>query len=220
MANRKLIGGITAGLLVLGGAGTACDDIDTPAVGTPGTSTSTSTTAGSGEGKAPTGTGTETGTGTVPDSTGMGLQAAQDTAQEAGFYSLTSHDALGRGRMQAFDRNWKVCSQNVTAGKTVSTDTELDFGAVKLEEDCPAEDQSAPSAASGTMPDLKGKSVKAARSALDSGTSITVTDASGDGRFVLVESNWQVCTQTPEAGAKSDGPSVEFTAVKFDESCP
>jgi beta-lactam-binding protein with PASTA domain len=156
----------------------------------------------------------------VPNFVGMGLQSAQDKAQELGFYGLTSHDALGRDRMQAFDRNWQVCSQTPSAGKTVATDTQLDFGAVKLEEDCPVKDQSAPSAAGETMPAFAGKSVKAARAALDSGTSITVTDASGDSRMVLIESNWQVCGQTPKAGAKLSGQPVEFTAVKFGESCP
>lgn len=129
------------------------------------------------------------------------------------------HRRRGRARHQILDRDWKVCSQNVAAGKTVGTDTELDFGAVKLAETCPAKDQSAPTAAGGTMPDFKGKSVKAARSALDSGTSITVKDAVED-RFILVESNWQVCTQKPAAGAKLNGQPVEFTAVKFGESCP
>ncbi|MEK8146646.1 hypothetical protein NKH18_51415 [Streptomyces sp. M10(2022)] len=46
------------------------------------------------------------------------------------------------------------------------------------------------------MPNLVGKSVKAARGALDSGTSITTTDTA-QGRMVLLESNWQVCTQSP-----------------------
>jgi hypothetical protein len=157
---------------------------------------------------------------TVPDFVGMGLQSAQDKAQELGFYTLTSHDALGRDRMQAFDRNWKVCSQNVKAGTSASTDTELDFGTVKLEEGCPAKDEEPPSAKGGRMPDFTGKSVKAARGALDSGTSLSVEDASPDGRWVLVESNWQVCTQEPAAGEALNGQPVRFTAVKFEESCP
>lgn len=155
----------------------------------------------------------------VPDFVGMGLQSAQDAAQKEGFYALTSHDSAGRGRTQAFDRNWKVCSQNMAAGKTVPTDTTLDFGAVKLEEDCPADDAKAPEAADGKMPSLVGKSVKVARKALDSSTSITVTDAA-QGRMVLMESNWQVCTQSPSPGAALNGQPVEFTAVKFEEDCP
>lgn len=157
---------------------------------------------------------------TVPNFVGMGLQSAQDTAQEKGFFSLKSHDALGRDRMQAFDRNWKVCSQNVAAGKSVSTDTTLGFGTVKLEETCLAQDEKAPAVAGGKMPDFEGKSVNAARAALDSGTSITVNDASAEDRMVLMESNWQVCSQTPAAGTAINGQPVEFTAVKFGESCP
>jgi hypothetical protein len=150
----------------------------------------------------------------------MGLQSAQDTAQKADFYALKSHDALGRARHQIWDRDWKVCSQNIKAGTTASTDTELDFGTVKLTETCPAHDQAAPSAAGGKMPNFHGKSVKAARDALDSSTSITVTDATGASRLVLVESNWQVCTQQPAAGTKLNGQPVTLNAVKYGEHCP
>ncbi|CAM5672886.1 hypothetical protein SHIRM173S_12203 [Streptomyces hirsutus] len=62
--------------------------------------------------------------------------------------------------------------------------------------------------------------MKAARGALDSSTSITVNDASADDRMVLMESNWQVCSQTPAAGTALDGQPVELTAVKFGENCP
>ncbi|MEV0123892.1 hypothetical protein AB0I16_20585 [Streptomyces sp. NPDC050703] len=159
-------------------------------------------------------------TAALPDMTGKGLQSAQDQAQAAGFYGLTSHDALGRDRMQAFDRNWKVCSQTPKAGDH-PTDTKVDFATVKLEETCPAKDAGAeqPQAAGAKMPDFKGKAVKVARGALDSGTSITVKDASGQDRFILMESNWQVCGQEPAAGAKLDGRPVTLSAVKFEESC-
>lgn len=62
--------------------------------------------------------------------------------------------------------------------------------------------------------------MKAARAALDSSTSLTVDDASGKDRFIVVESNWQVCSQTPAAGTKLFGQPVTFKAVKFGESCP
>jgi beta-lactam-binding protein with PASTA domain len=73
--------------------------------------------------------------------------------------------------------------------------------------------------AGATMPNFKGKSVKVARQALDSSTSLTVNDASGQDRFIIIESNWQVCSQDPAAGAKLDGQPVTLTAVKFGESC-
>ncbi|MET9757681.1 hypothetical protein ABZ016_01270 [Streptomyces sp. NPDC006372] len=204
---------IAAALLAL----TACEGTDTSSSDSSGSSSKSIPTA---DDKADnTGTPKKAETASLPDTAGKGLQSAQDQAQGAGFYSLTSHDALGRGRMQAFDRNWKVCAQSPKAGEH-PTDVKVDFAAVKLEEDCPAEDAgAAPEAASGTMPDFKGKAVKVARAALDSSTSITVNDASEQGRMVLMESNWQVCTQEPAAGAKLDGQPVTFTAVKFEESC-
>ena len=217
MANWKLIGGIAGGIIILGAIGSAIgEDDSSSSAGSSPTTSAASTREASGN----TTTDGKAETKVVPNFVGMGLQSAQDAAQNAGFYTLTSHDSLGRDRTQILDRDWRVCSQNIGAGKTVSIDTGLDFGAVKLNEDCPAKDQTAPAEAGGTMPDFEGESVKAARTALDSGTSITVTDVSGDDRFVLVESNWQVCTQEPAAGAKLSGQPVEFGAVKFDESCP
>ncbi|MEV5594496.1 hypothetical protein [Streptomyces sp. NPDC052496] len=160
----------------------------------------------------------------LPDMVGKGLQSAQDAAQAAGFRLLRSHDALGRGRMQAFDRNWKVCSQTPRPGQADTTKT-VDFGAVKLDESCPGTDAGAGAVADGSatagsaMPDFRDTSVKAARRALDAGTSITVEDASGRGRMVLVESHWKVCRQSPAAGTKVDGRPVTLEAVKFQEGC-
>ncbi|MEU8482851.1 hypothetical protein [Streptomyces sp. NPDC048641] len=180
---------------------------------TPGTPTPTATTAAATPSKD-----TAPNTASLPNMTGKGLQYAQDQAQAAGFYGLTSHDALGRGRMQAFDRNWKVCSQTPAAGEH-ATDTKIDFATVKLEEECPSKDAGQPQAAGSTMPNFRGKSVKAAREALDSGYSITVNDGSGQDRIVFMESNWQICTQTPAPGTKLDGRPVKFDAVKFNEPC-
>ncbi|MFE7836874.1 PASTA domain-containing protein [Streptomyces sp. NPDC057474] len=212
MANWKTIGGV----LVLGAIGNAIDGnnpTSTAASSESDTPAADSKQSAAVDYKAPA------EKAAVPDFTGMGLQSAQDAAQDAGFYDLTSHDSLGRGRLQAFDRNWKVCSQNIKAGTSTTTGAELDFGAVKLEEDCPKEDQAEPAAADGKMPDFTGKSVNTARAALDDSTSITVEDASGDDRLVFVESNWKVCSQTPAAGIKLNGQAVALTAVKFEESC-
>jgi len=158
-------------------------------------------------------------TGQLPDLVGNGLQSAQDTAQAAGFFRLTSHDSLGRGRNQVLDREWKVCFQTPRPGRQ-TTETEVDFGAVKLDETCPKEDRKEPIRAGAKMPDFTGKSVKVARAALDRSTSVEVTDASADDRMVLVESNWKVCGQVPAAATELTGQPVSLTAVKFEESCP
>ncbi|MGW1145609.1 PASTA domain-containing protein [Streptomyces sp. NPDC002454] len=161
----------------------------------------------------------ESETGRLPDFVGMGLQSAQDKAQELDFFRLTSHDALGRERNQFSDRNWKVCFQSPRPG-VHPTDTEVDFGTVKLDETCPASDRGGEVAeATDTMPDFTGKSANVAREALDSSTSLSVEDASGEDRFVLVESNWKVCSQQPSAGTALNGQPVTLRVVKFEESC-
>ncbi|MFH9089955.1 PASTA domain-containing protein [Streptomyces sp. NPDC017673] len=231
MANWKLIGGIAGGVIVIGAIGNAVNGDNggkdnasaAPApssVASSAAATPTPADADSKAGSKADAVSQEDEKKAVPDFVGMGLQSAQDHAQETGFYSLTSHDSSGRARMQILDRDWKVCSQNIKAGTTTATTTKLDFGAVKLSETCPAEDQDEPSAAGGTMPDFHGKSVKAARQALDSGTSLTVNDVSGEDRFVLLESNWRVCGQKPAAGAKLNGQPVTLNAVKYGENCP
>jgi len=68
---------------------------------------------------------------------GKDLQLAQDTMQAAGLYSLRSHDALGQARLQVVDRAWKVCDQTPPAGTKVASDQLIDFGVVRLAEQCP-----------------------------------------------------------------------------------
>ncbi|MER5937019.1 PASTA domain-containing protein [Streptomyces sp. NPDC001928] len=77
----------------------------------------------------------ESGTATLPDLVGQDLQAAQDAAQAAGFYVLDDQDASGQDRLQVFDRNWTVCSQDPEAG-THPTDTAVTLYAVKDTETC------------------------------------------------------------------------------------
>jgi len=74
-------------------------------------------------------------TATLPDLVGQDLQAAQDEAQAAGFYALDDQDASGQGRLQIYDRNWTVCSQEPQAG-THATDTPVTLYAVKDDESC------------------------------------------------------------------------------------
>jgi hypothetical protein len=76
---------------------------------------------------------------TMPNLVGAGLQEAQDAIQELtgfGIAVTTSHDATGANRMQVADRNWKVCTQNIPPGATITRETRIDFGVVKLEESC------------------------------------------------------------------------------------
>jgi PASTA domain-containing protein len=74
-------------------------------------------------------------TATLPDLVGLDLQAAQDEAQDAGFYALDDQDASGQNRLQVLDRNWTVCRQEPAAG-THPTDTPVVLYAVKDTETC------------------------------------------------------------------------------------
>ncbi|MFF8811700.1 hypothetical protein [Streptomyces pactum] len=216
----------TAVSLLLTGCDDTTDRTDPGPRGSGAAGTTASPAPGAGPAESPardrSGTPSKSGPETVrlPSFVGMGLQSAQDTAQGLGFHDLTSHDALGRGRNQFLDRNWKVCFQTPRPGSR-ATDSPIDFGTVKLDESCPAKDAgTGPAQSDGTVPDFTGKSVKVARQALDGSTSLTVTDASAEDRIILVESNWRVCTQRPAAGSALNGRPVALTAVKFGETCP
>jgi len=75
----------------------------------------------------------------MPNLVGRGLQDAQDQIQALTgnrIFLTKSHDATGAGRHQILDRDWKVCDQNVRPGATITAETVIDFGAVKLSERC------------------------------------------------------------------------------------
>ncbi|MFJ2241004.1 PASTA domain-containing protein [Streptomyces sp. NPDC087859] len=72
---------------------------------------------------------------TLPNLVGRDLQTAQDEAQAAGFYVLDDQDASGQNRLQVYDRNWTVCSQEPEAGRH-PTDTPVTLFAVKDDESC------------------------------------------------------------------------------------
>ncbi len=77
---------------------------------------------------------------TMPDEVGANLQDAQNRIQAVTgdpLFLTSSHDATGRQRMQVRDRDWKVCTQNVAPGATFAMNAKIDFGAVKLTENCP-----------------------------------------------------------------------------------
>jgi PASTA domain len=76
---------------------------------------------------------------TMPDLVGSNLQDAQNAVQDLTEFQIpvtTSHDSTGAGRQQVVDRNWKVCSQSVAPGTTITKGARIDFGTVKLGETC------------------------------------------------------------------------------------
>ncbi|WP_238987779.1 PASTA domain-containing protein [Mycolicibacterium vanbaalenii] len=77
---------------------------------------------------------------TMPNLIGRDLQAAQDAIQALTDYAIafsTSTDLTGAARAQLMDRNWQVCSSSPPAGSTLTAGTPVDFGVVKMSEQCP-----------------------------------------------------------------------------------
>lgn len=75
----------------------------------------------------------------MPDLGGWRLNAAKREIlrlTDDNVSSLKSHDASGAGRAQFWDPDWKVCSQNVPPGARITTTTTIDFGVVKIRENC------------------------------------------------------------------------------------
>jgi hypothetical protein len=73
------------------------------------------------------------------------------------------------------------------------------------------------------MPMLVGQNLQVAQDILQSYGSFFLSqeDASGAGRSQLIDSNWYVCTQSPQAGAVvSIAEFVTLWSVKLSESCP
>ena len=78
---------------------------------------------------------------TMPDLTGSNLQDAQDAIQKLTgnevFYT-GSTDLTGQARNQMLDANWQVCNSTPPPGATITKDTMIDFGVVRIDvEDCP-----------------------------------------------------------------------------------
>ena len=76
----------------------------------------------------------------MPNMVGSVLQDAQDGIQKLTgdkIFFTSSHDVSGKGRHQVLDRDWKVCGQNIAAGEQIQAGVKIDFGVVKLAEQCP-----------------------------------------------------------------------------------
>ncbi|AKS35864.1 PASTA domain-containing protein [Mycolicibacterium goodii] len=77
---------------------------------------------------------------TMPNLIGMDLQGAQDAIQSltrGQVWFSSSTDLTGQGRAQFSDRNWQVCSSTPPPGARFTADTDIDFGVVRVSEECP-----------------------------------------------------------------------------------
>lgn len=153
----------------------------------------------------------------LPDEVGKGLQYAVDALHAGGFDRFSTHDASGRMRAQVLYKDWKVCFQTPGAG-VQPTSTRVDLAVVKLDESCPAGDQGLVTVTAGAVtPDLRGRSARYAADVLGSRASISFKTRAGGNAVVLVDSNWEVCDQTPAPGQPYGGVPVTLVVAKYSD---
>ncbi|MFD5624851.1 MULTISPECIES: PASTA domain-containing protein [unclassified Streptomyces] len=72
-----------------------------------------------------------------------------------------------------------------------------------------------------TLPDMTGKVLQTAQDEAQAlgFYGLTSSDATGAGRFQVLDRNWRVCSQTPEPGVHPVETTVDFATVKLTESC-
>ena len=77
------------------------------------------------------------------------------------------------------------------------------------------------------MPDMRGQNLQVAQDKVQTlGVFLSVSHDVLASRMQVVDSNWQICTQTPAPGARIKGAAadwegkIDFGAVKLTESCP
>jgi beta-lactam-binding protein with PASTA domain len=76
------------------------------------------------------------------------------------------------------------------------------------------------------MPNLVGSGLQDAQNRIQALTDNAIFfsgshDGTGAGRLQVVDSNWKVCSQSPQPGATINAQTkIDFGAVKLDESCP
>jgi hypothetical protein len=155
--------------------------------------------------------------GTLPDGVGKGLKYAHDAARKAGFTHLNTHDSSGRMRAQVRYTEWKVCFLTPRPG-TIPTSATIDYGVVKLNETCPATDLGLVTVTAGArMPDLRGRSARYARDVMGRNASISYRTPTGKTARVLVDSNWEVCKQTPAPGQPYAGVPVTLVVIQYSD---
>lgn len=89
------------------------------------------------------------------------------------------------------------------------------------ESDTAAEDADADEAETAELPDVVGMDLQAAQDEAQAAGFYVLDDqdASGQKRLQVLDRNWTVCSQEPEAGTHPTDTAVTLFAVKDTESC-
>jgi len=107
---------------------------------------------------------------------------------------------------------------DTTAEETNDQPKDTDATATDTETSDSATDTAAESA---TLPNLVGQDLQAAQDEAQAAGfyALDDQDASGQNRLQVLDRNWVVCSQEPDAGTHPTDTPVVLYAVKDDESC-
>ncbi|MGN9914180.1 hypothetical protein ACTMTJ_42300 [Phytohabitans sp. LJ34] len=144
----------------------------------------------------------------VPDVVRKRLSEAKALLAGAGYTSVKVVDATGAERMVLEDNNWLVVSQ------------ETSTGVVTLHVRKPTDGKGSTDTTVGVVPDVVCKELQAAQEALRSARFLNIRshDATGKGRFQLIDRDWVVVAQSePPETSPSLTTKIVLQVVKYGE---
>lgn len=182
----------------------------------------------------------------MPDVTDARLDVALSDIERAGFGD--EPDVVGGGAFGVIDEsNWRVCEFEPAAGSQIESaprlivDRTCDEATDEPEAEEPVEEVEPEVTANAgaaekpkrpkrrakpemfVMPSVVGENLQFAQDYLQSlGSYLMIqTDATGMGRFQVLDSGWDVCAQDPAPGVRTSVDTmVELFVVKSTEACP
>ena len=154
-------------------------------------------------------------TAVVPDVVGRGLVDAVTVLSAAGFRRVVPVDGTGKGRLVLNPYNWVVGAQTPAAGTAVATSTRV---TVKVRK--PTDGAGFSAVTRGVVPDVVCQDLQSAQDHLQAGGfyNLRSEDATGQGRFQVLDRNWVVTAQSVAAGSRAaTGTRIVLRAVRFGE---
>ncbi len=155
---------------------------------------------------------------TLLDGHYKGLKWAEARASSAGFDNIKSHDALGRDRGQRQPKDWQVCFQQPAPGEYAHR-SQVEYGVVRLDENCPSTDQGRIDAAGAVMPNLFGRTGYMASVAFGDDASVRYVDVVNEEEISRSLGDYRICAQQPAAGQPWDGLPVKLAVVPYNDNC-
>lgn len=113
-----------------------------------------------------------------------------------------------------------LCFATACGGSEFPSETPTPTKTVTEAVEAPVENET--SVEQAALPDMVGEVLQDAQDSAQANGFYLLdsTDATGAGRYQVLDRNWVVCSQTPEPGTHPIDVTVSFNVVKIDEVCP